>query len=87
MVGSRTCCSSGRWGNGSKSACPLQGYMHHMKKTLAEAAYEKVFMQWIEENLLGVELEISSKPPTTKEFVPVCGWEKELLVTLVSSED
>lgn len=50
---------------------PLQGYMHRMKKILADAAYEKVFMQWVEENLLGVDFEISSKPPTSQEFVPV----------------
>jgi hypothetical protein len=28
-------------------------------------------MKWVEENLLGVELEISSKPPTTEAFAPV----------------
>ncbi len=42
-----------------------------MRKILADAAYEKVFMQWVEENLLGVDFEISSKSPTTQEFVPV----------------
>ena len=50
---------------------PLVGYMHRMEKILADAAYEKQFMKWVEENLLGVELEISSKPPTAEGFVPV----------------
>ncbi|WP_187260536.1 IS5 family transposase [Pontibacter beigongshangensis] len=50
---------------------PLLGYMDHMKKILADAAYEKVFMEWVEENLFGVEVEISSRPPEATEFVPV----------------
>lgn len=54
-----------------KVVSPLQGYMHRMKKILADAAYEKVFLKWVNENLLGVELQISSKPPSTQGFVPV----------------
>ena len=50
---------------------PLVGYLHRLKKILADAAYEKVFRDWVCENLLGVELELSSKPPSTKGFVPV----------------
>jgi len=50
---------------------PLVGYLHRMKKILADAAYEKVFRDWVCENLFGVELELSSKPPSTKGFVPV----------------
>ena len=50
---------------------PLVGYLHRLKKILADAAYEKVFRNWVCENLLGVELELSSKPPSTKGFVPV----------------
>ena len=50
---------------------PLRGYVHRMEKILADAAYEQVFMEWVSENLLGVELEISSKPPATAGFVPV----------------
>jgi hypothetical protein len=41
-----------------------------MKKILADAAYGKVFTKWGEVKLLGVYLEISSKPPITKDFVP-----------------
>jgi len=50
---------------------PMQGYLSRMKKILADAAYKHTFMDWVEANLLGVELEISSRPPTQKGFVPV----------------
>ena len=50
---------------------PLRGYLHRMGKILADAAYEKQFMGWVSENLLGVELEISSRPPGSEGFVPV----------------
>lgn len=50
---------------------PLTGYLHRLKKILADAAYEKVFRDWVYENMLGVELILSSKPPSTKGFVPV----------------
>jgi len=50
---------------------PLIGYLHRVKKILADAAYEKVFRNWVEENLLGIELELSSKPPSTKGFIPI----------------
>lgn len=45
--------------------------MHRMEKILADDAYKKVFMSWVSENLLGVDLEISSKPPGSEGFVPV----------------
>jgi putative transposase len=67
---------------------PLRGYLHRMETILADAAYEKVFMNWVNENLLGVKLEISSKPPATEGFVPV-KWRwvtKELLAYSTSSE-
>lgn len=50
---------------------PLIGYLHRLKKILANAAYEKNFRDWVYEHMLGVELELSSKPPTTKGFVPI----------------
>jgi len=50
---------------------PLRGYLHRMEKILADAAYEKVFLDWVREKLLGVELEISSRPPGSEGFVPV----------------
>jgi hypothetical protein len=82
--GSCPCCQQADRVMAHRVVDPLQGYMHRMKKILADTAYEKVFMQWIEENLLGVDLEISSKPPTSREFVPSSGdgWEKGLSVTV-----
>ena len=50
---------------------PLQGYLYRMKKILADAAYEKSFLDWVQLNMLGVELEISSRPPSQQGFVPV----------------
>jgi putative transposase len=54
-----------------KVVAPLKGYLHRMEAILADAAYEKVFLEWVNENLLGVELQISSKPPAAEGFVPV----------------
>ena len=54
-----------------KVVAPLQGYMHRMEKILADEAYKKRFINWVSENLLGVELKLSSKPPGTDGFVPV----------------
>ncbi|CAA9237144.1 MAG: hypothetical protein AVDCRST_MAG95-1269 [uncultured Adhaeribacter sp.] len=39
-----------------------------MEAILADAAYEKVFGSWVQ---LGVKRQISSRPPTAKDFVPV----------------
>ncbi len=50
---------------------PLLGYLERMKKILADEAYEKVFREWVTENMLGVELEITANPPQTNGFVPV----------------
>lgn len=50
---------------------PIEGYVYRLKTILADAAYKKVFRCWVETNLLGVNLELSSKPPSTKGFVPV----------------
>ena len=50
---------------------PLIGYLHRLKKILADAAYEKIFRDWVYENLMDVELELSSRPPSTKGFVPI----------------
>ena len=49
---------------------PLMGYLHRLKKILADAAYEKVFRNWAYQNMLCVNLELSSKPPSAKGFVP-----------------
>ncbi|HMT53872.1 MAG TPA: hypothetical protein PLC27_08395 [Saprospiraceae bacterium] len=50
---------------------PIIGYVYRLRKILTDAAYEKVFREWVETNLLGVNLELSSKPPRAKGFVPV----------------
>jgi len=51
---------TGQWPN--RWLAPLRGYLHRMGTILADAAYEKIFMNWVSKNLLGVELKISSKP-------------------------
>ncbi|PIQ22798.1 MAG: hypothetical protein COW65_01170 [Cytophagales bacterium CG18_big_fil_WC_8_21_14_2_50_42_9] len=50
---------------------PRLGYLDRMKKILADEAYEKVFREWVTQNMLGVELEITANPPQSKGFVPV----------------
>ncbi|MEM8527826.1 MAG: IS5 family transposase [Bacteroidota bacterium] len=50
---------------------PLIGYLHRVQKILADAAYEKGFRDWVYANMLGVELELSSRPPSSKGFVPI----------------
>jgi hypothetical protein len=50
---------------------PLQGYLHRMQKILADRAYKQTFTDWVYENMLGVELEISAPPPSLQGFVPV----------------
>ncbi|QHT71464.1 transposase [Rhodocytophaga rosea] len=50
---------------------PLQGYLHRMQKILADQAYKQVFTDWVYENILGVEVEISSPPACSQGFVPV----------------
>ena len=47
------------------------GYLPRMRKVLVDQAYKKVFYQWVENNIVGLEVEISSKPPSAKGFVPV----------------
>ena len=50
---------------------PLVGYLHRLEKILGDAAYKKSFIDWVQNNVLGLEVEISSRPPTSKGFVPV----------------
>jgi len=50
---------------------PLLGYLHRMEKILADQAYKKVFMEWVENTIAGLEVEISSAPESTKGFVPI----------------
>ena len=50
---------------------PLIGYLDRMEKILADHAYKTKFVKWVEENIIGLEVEISSAPPSTKGFVPL----------------
>jgi transposase len=47
------------------------GYLHRMKRILVDEAYKKVFAEWVATNIIGLEVEFASKPPTDKGFVPV----------------
>lgn len=47
------------------------GYLDRMKKILVDDAYKKIFYDWVKDNIIGLEVEFASKPPTEKGFVPV----------------
>lgn len=47
------------------------GYLERMKKILVDDAYKKVFLDWVNDNITGLEVELASKPPTQRGFVPV----------------
>lgn len=52
------------------------GYLTRMKKILATAAavddaYKMIFKPWVEDNIIGLQVEFASRPPTAKGFVPV----------------
>ena len=49
----------------------LTGYLPRMKKILVAQAYKKVFLKWVEDPIIGLDVELSSKPPSSKGFVPV----------------
>jgi len=55
----------------SKVVEPLLGYLHRMEKILADHAYKTTFMNWVEQHIMGLDVEISSAPPTIKGFVPL----------------
>ena len=42
-----------------------------MEKILADHSYKLTFMKWVEENIAGLAVEISSAPPSAKGFVPL----------------
>ena len=50
---------------------PLLGYLYRLEKILGDQAYSKTFMKWVEENVAGLDVDISSAPPSTKGFVPL----------------
>ena len=47
------------------------GYLDRMKKILVDEAYKKIFYGWVKDNIIGLEVEFASKPPTEKGFVPL----------------
>jgi len=47
------------------------GYLPRLKKILVDDAYRKIFIPWVENNIVGIDVEVSSKPPTARGFVPV----------------
>ena len=55
----------------NRMVAPLLGYLDRMKKILADHAYKDVFIKWVEENVMGIDVAISSAPPTAKGFVPL----------------
>jgi len=55
----------------SRVVAPLLGYLGRMEKILAGHAYKATFMQWCEQHVVGVDVEISFAPLTAKGFVPL----------------
>ena len=47
------------------------GYLERMQKILVDDAYRKVFYDWVQNNVIGLEIEFASKPPSEKGFVAV----------------
>lgn len=50
---------------------PVLGYLHRLKKVYADNAYKVDLGNWLDDLFSGIELEISSKPPSSKGFIPV----------------
>jgi len=50
---------------------PILGYLHRLKKVYADQAYKVDLGNWLDGLSAGIELEIASKPPSSKGFVPV----------------
>ena len=47
------------------------GYLDRMQKILVDDAYKKVFYDWVYDNIIGLDVEFASSPPSAKGFVPV----------------
>ena len=64
------------------------GYLERMKKILVHAAYKKVFYDWVQGNIIGLDIEFSSKPLVKEDLCLLNGdgSMKELLDGLTSSE-
>jgi putative transposase len=50
---------------------PVLGYLHRLKKVFADMAYKVELGDWLVQMYTSIELEISSRPPSSKGFVPV----------------
>jgi transposase len=50
---------------------PILGYLDRLKKVYADMAYKVDLGNWLDTMFTSIELEISSKPPSSKGFVPV----------------
>jgi putative transposase len=50
---------------------PVLGYLHRLKKVFADMAYKVDLEDWLEQMYTSIELEIASRPPSSKGFVPV----------------
>lgn len=49
----------------------LLGYLPRLQKILVDQAYKIAFVDWVENNVAGLNVELASKPPSAKGFVPV----------------
>jgi len=49
----------------------LLGYLPRLQKILVDQAYKIAFVEWVENNIAGLEVEPASKPPSTKGFIPI----------------
>ena len=47
------------------------GYLDRMQKLLVDDAHKKVFYDWFYDNVVGLEVEFASRPPSAKDFIPV----------------
>ena len=54
-----------------KVLAPMLGYLHRMKAVFADMAYKVDLGDWLDRVCMGIRLEISSRPPSAKGFVPV----------------
>lgn len=43
-------------------------YLNRMKKILVDDVYKKGFAQWVESNIVDLQVEFASKPPTERGF-------------------
>ncbi|MFN7115469.1 MAG: IS5 family transposase [Saprospiraceae bacterium] len=49
----------------------LLGYLPRLRKILVDQAYKIAFVDWVEHNIASLDVELASKPPSAKGFVPV----------------